>query len=156
MPCILSTSALDWIPQLQLQQFNPIKQPPVPIWQVDLKVGMDMVANRKIPDNARGQTTIIQPLQTILLTSNCTNNFLKYKKHYPSMNKSWVAIYLFNTCFKEWEVDTNETPGKLSIIIRQKELWEKAYPIVLRFMANVGSETVWTQCKKVNTDIISC
>lgn len=50
----------------------------------------------------------------------------------------------------------NETPGQFSFIIRQQELGQKAYPIVLCFMANVGSGTVSAYCEELHTDINSC
>lgn len=77
------------------------------------------------------------------------HNFL-----YVSHSQTKQTPYLFNTCFKEGEVYVNETPGQFSIITRQKKLGQEAQPIVLRFMADVGPETVSTQCAELHTDDI--
>jgi hypothetical protein len=48
----------------------------------------------------------------------------------------------------------NETPGQFSFITRQQKLGQEAQAIVLRFVADVGPETVSEQCAELHTDNI--
>lgn len=49
----------------------------------------------------------------------------------------------------------NETPGQFSFITRQQKLGQEAQSIVLRFVVDVGPETVSIHCAELHTDVIS-
>lgn len=48
----------------------------------------------------------------------------------------------------------NETPGQFSFITRQQKLGQEAQSVVLRFVADVGPETVSTHCAELHTNDI--